>query len=313
MYYPLKKETGRKISPMPWLQLIRWKNLLIIYLTQWIAWRCVVVPLHPETLVRNHFFCLALSTILIAAAGYVINDYFDVPIDSVNKPGQVIVGGAISIRIAIFLYIIFNVIAMLLAGYVAIQAHHIEWLSLQGGCILLLWFYSTYFKRRYMVGNITVALLAALTIIALIIYEPAIFSTRQAAINYKWILPGYAFFAFMLTWMREVVKDMEDVEGDARYHCTTMPLTSGMVFSSRFIKTLGAATIIFLLAFCYHLLIAEKSLQLIFILAAVILPLVAWSAKFNSNNSKQQYHSASQQLKLIMLLGIFSLTFYMHG
>lgn len=284
---------------MPWLQLIRWKNLLIICFTQWVAWRCVIAAPNPDALTRNNFFFLTLSTTLIAAAGYIINDYFDRAIDAVNKPGKVIVGRIVSVNVAFSLYVVLNAAAISLAAIVAFKAHHVEWLLLQFACIILLWFYSTHFKRQYMIGNLVVSLLAALTILVLVVYKPAI-SMPQANTGHSTVLAGFAFFAFMLTWMREIVKDMEDVEGDAQYHCQTMPLKSGMKFSARFTKVLCAVTLVILLAFDYKLLL-------------VAVPLIVWALRFSGNKTRQQYHAASRQLKFIMLLGACSLIFYFHG
>ena len=159
---------------MPWLQLIRWQNLLIIFLTQLLAWAFVVLPCSPCILGPVNFLCIALSTLLIAAAGYIINDYFDIRIDTINRPDKVVLEKAIPRKQAIIAHTLLNVIALLLAGYVAAQAHHYEWLLLQAGCTLLLWFYSTDLKKQYLSGNIAVSLLAALTILILLGYEPAL-------------------------------------------------------------------------------------------------------------------------------------------
>src|ERR1017187_3266318 len=98
---------------MPWLRLIRWKNLLIIFLTQFLAWWCVVLPATPRVLNLVNFFCLSLSTMLIAAAGYIINDYFDVKIDSINKPAKMVLETAIPRKQAIISHTALNIIALI--------------------------------------------------------------------------------------------------------------------------------------------------------------------------------------------------------
>src|ERR1035437_8023658 len=109
---------------MPWLRLIRWKNLLIIFLAQLLAWWCVILPESPKILNPINFLCLSLSTILIAAAGHIINDYFDIKIDSINKPDKVVLETVIPRKQAIISHTALNIIALILAGYVAAQAHH---------------------------------------------------------------------------------------------------------------------------------------------------------------------------------------------
>jgi 4-hydroxybenzoate polyprenyltransferase len=132
---------------MPWLQLIRWQNLLIIFFTQLLAWWCVVLPESPTVLSPLNFGCITLSTVFIAAAGYIINDYFDIRIDSINKPDKVVLEKIIPRKEAIISHGVLNILALLLAGFVAGQAHHPEWILLQVGCAVLLWFYSTDLKR----------------------------------------------------------------------------------------------------------------------------------------------------------------------
>jgi len=218
---------------MAWLKLIRWPNLLIIFLTQFLVWLCIIGPaVWGETYLIHwkNFLLLTLSTLFIAAAGYVINDYFDIRIDAINRPEKVVLETSIHRRNAILLHIFLNVLGLLLALKVAHQAGQYQWLLLQLGTIVLLWFYSTQFKRQFIIGNLVVAMATALSIQVPAIYEPAlraysfldIFSANP--LNPLWLIAGYTFFAFMLTWMREIVKDMEDHIGDEAEGCETMPI-----------------------------------------------------------------------------------------
>jgi 4-hydroxybenzoate polyprenyltransferase len=310
---------------MPWLKLIRWKNLLIIFLTQFLAWRCVITP---QILGFNgklafffstvNFLCLSASTVLIAAAGYIINDYFDIKIDTINRPEKVVLGKAIPRRKAILLHTLLNVIALLLAGYVAAQTRHFEWLLLQVGCTVLLWFYSTHFKRQYMTGNIVVALLTALTILILVVYNPGIYKitiTQSLAVNGSpflpvWTLIVYAFFAFMLTWMREIVKDMEDFQGDEAEGCVTMPIKKGLQYSVTFIRVLSSLVVISLAAACYLLFLFHYRLFAGYLLALLIIPVIIWAIYLNRQHTAQHYYECSKRLKIIMVLGVLSLVVY---
>ncbi|MCW3121304.1 MAG: ubiquinone biosynthesis protein UbiA [Flavipsychrobacter sp.] len=298
---------------MPWLQLIRWKNLLVIFLTQLLAWWCIVIPAGPAVLYPVNFLCIALSTVLIAAAGYIINDYFDVKIDSINKPDKVVLEKAIPRKQAIILHTVLNFIALVLAVYVARQAYHYEWVLLQLVCTLLLWFYSTHFKRQYVTGNLVVALLTALTMLTLFIYEPTLQYLVHTGIPSSlpvWVLFIYAYFAFMLTWMREIVKDMEDIKGDEAEQCVTMPIKKGLSYATRFTIMLSLLAVIplvfasgILFGFGYNLLAG-------YIIVLLALPLIAWSVFITRSTAEEHYSNASHLLKLIMILGVCSLLIY---
>ncbi|MFI5196348.1 MAG: geranylgeranylglycerol-phosphate geranylgeranyltransferase [Chitinophagales bacterium] len=303
---------------MPWLQLIRWHNLLIIFLTQFLVWVCVILPIKPEVLNLVNFCCITLSAMLIAAAGYIINDYFDNKIDAVNKPGKVVLGKTIPRKQAIIYHSVLNAIALLLAGYVAWRAGHYEWLLIQVGCTLLLWYYSVKFKRQLITGNIVVALLTSLTIITLIIYEPGlhrffndpVFERTGSGVyqlNRSWLLIGYAIFAFLLTWMREIVKDMEDMKGDSDQGCVTMPIKWGLSAAARFTQVLGIITVICLLTFGIRLLHSDRQIIGYCLLIVVTPPLIIWIITLNRKYTKEHYHNASRKLKIIMVLGLCSL------
>jgi 4-hydroxybenzoate polyprenyltransferase len=302
---------------MPWLRLIRWQNLLIIFFTQLIAWWCIVLPESPQILHFVNFLCLSLSTVLIAAAGYIINDYFDIKIDSINKPEKVVLDNIIPRKQAIISHTVLNIIALLLAAYVAAQAHHFEWLLLQVCSTLLLWFYSTHFKRQYLTGNVVVAVLTSFTIISLFIYEPVL--QQEAALPAigsgssslpVWMLMIFAYFAFMLTWMREIVKDMEDLRGDEAEGCVTMPVKKGLSYSTRFTIALSVFAIIPLAVASYTLFRHDFKLLAGYVTVLLVTPLILWSVFITRGATEQHYNNASHILKLIMILGICSLLIY---
>jgi len=268
----------------------------------------------------QNFLLISLSTILIAAAGYIINDYFDIKIDIINKPDKVILEKRIPRRMAIIVHSTLNAIAIFLAAIVARRAGHYEWLLLQIVCTVLLWFYSTHFKRQFIIGNVVVALLTSFTIIALMLYEPAIHyyffksyfinTSIGNAPNPVWVLGIYAYFAFVLTWIREIVKDMEDYKGDAQEGCITMPIKWGLKRSVQFIQALGLLVIIPLIIAGIKLCINRWWPLGIYSIAALVLPMAIWSYFLQRKNTTQHYHIASRWLKIIMVLGIGSLIIY---
>ncbi len=318
---------------MAWLRLIRWKNLLIVFLTQLLVWYCLVFNNSSHKFYEafdavdciTNFILLSLSTVMIAAAGYIINDYFDIKIDMINRPGKVVLEKRIDLRQAIIAHSVLNIGALALAGIVALRGRHIQWLLLQGTCTVLLWFYSTHFKKQYITGNVVVALLTALTIVVLMVYKPVLEVHRfvwvpspianltnmqtntRAPLLMCW---GYTFFAFMLTWIREIVKDMEDYKGDAEQGCVTMPIRKGLLFSTRFSLALCLVTIgVLSVLSVYFCKIDDIALSL-YMGVFITLPLVVWSWFITKENTMQHYHGASRWLKIIMLTGIGSLIVY---
>ncbi|GAA4462476.1 geranylgeranylglycerol-phosphate geranylgeranyltransferase [Nemorincola caseinilytica] len=257
---------------------------------------------------------------LIAAAGYIINDYFDIKIDQVNHPEKVVLGKVIPRKTAIIAHTLINVVAIALAGSVALAARHPEWLALQLTCTALLWVYSTTYKRRYMSGNIIVSALTAFTVVALFVYEPRLHLAAGAPLTRSraalsslpvWILAVYAYFAFMLTWVREIVKDMEDIEGDAVDGCVTMPIKRGLGYAAWFASALAALAIIPLVIWGVVLLQYEYTMLGTYILALLALPLAVWIGYlWRGPAGPAHYHAASRMLKVIMLLGISSLLIY---
>jgi 4-hydroxybenzoate polyprenyltransferase len=258
--------------------------------------------------------------VFIAAGGYIINDYFDLRIDIINRPQKVILEKQIPLRLAIIAHSALNIVALMFALYVAWQAHCWWYVSLQLGCTVLLWFYSTHFKRQFITGNVVVACLTALTIITLVVYEPflhlfvqqpAILTHRgENYINPFWMCIGYCFFAFMLTWMREIVKDMEDHIGDSHEGCLTMPIKMGLQFSIRFTQGLGIITLSVLVALSLMLLRSEYYVLTAYVHLLVIAPLVAWCIFAGRKNTIAHYKKSSRYLKLIMISGIDSLIIY---
>ncbi len=310
---------------MYWLQLIRWKNLLIVFLTQLLAWACVILPIRDYSelsllLDGKNFFLLSLSTVLIAAAGYIINDYFDIKIDVINRPEKMVLEKQIPLKFAILMHSLLNVAALIMSAYVARLAGHYSWLALQLSCTILLWFYSTHFKRQFMTGNVVVALLTALTIVVLILYEPAIHTlASQGAFiiipdnkipNPVWVLGIYTCFAFTLTWMREIVKDMEDFKGDAQEGCITMPIQWGLLRSVRFTQVLGIVALIPLITGAVKLLNAGWMMLGIYTILLLTIPIMVWMYYLPKKATSQHYHTMSRWLKMIMISGIGSLIIY---
>jgi len=218
------------------LRLVRWPNLLFILLAESLFHFFIFKPLYPSlALTADYPFYFILATsICIAAAGYIINDYFDVNIDQVNKPKSVVVGAHISRRWVIFwhLFLSMSGVYISLIAFPFQQYIHVHFSNL--ATILILWFYSTNFKRDFLIGNVVIAVLTAWTIGVVYFSKFTIVqlthptNMQSADLRFLKLTILYSSFAFILTLIREALKDMEDMDGDGKFGCKTMPIAWGL-------------------------------------------------------------------------------------
>src|SRR3954468_23739848 len=225
---------------LAFLKLIRTQNLLIIAFTQYMVRWCLLYPLlsvhdYELQLSEFRFFLLVLSTVMIAAAGYIINDYFDVRIDKVNKPERLVIDKGIKRRVAMGAHTVINLLALGIALYVAWSIGSWRLALIHFLCAGGLWFYSTTFKRQFLIGNIVIAAFTALVPLIVAVYEliPAYrrYLPIQEDLSFRTIwnyVIALSFFAFITTLLREIIKDIEDMEGDKEYGCRTMPIVIGV-------------------------------------------------------------------------------------
>jgi len=244
------------------LNLIRYKNLIFIVLIQWLVFNSVITPILAKYgmqpfLPQFCFWLITLATVLIAAGGYVINDYFDLKIDRINRPEKVIIGEAISQKSAMSLYITLTSIGVLFGVIVSILLKN----STLGFIFVItagmLWFYSSTYKRQFLIGNLIVAFCSALSLIVVLVAESTLITARCGDLLYQisalvvqelyyWVC-GFAFFAFVLTFTREIVKDLEDIKGDREMECRTLPIVWGECKAKIVVTCLLVLTLVALL------------------------------------------------------------------
>jgi 4-hydroxybenzoate polyprenyltransferase len=308
------------------LRLIRWQNLLIVILTMVLLRYAVIEPLLSKITVKlvtgpiadlplelrmpwYDFVILVLSTVLITAGGYVINDYFDIRTDLINK-GKVIVGNTIPRRKAMMWHNIFNAAGVAGGFYVSWRSGYF-WL----GTIFLivsglLYFYSASYKRQFLIGNLIVALLTAMVPLMVAVYEwPALYSF-YSALTLKvpdfgiimWWAGGFALFAFLTTLTREVIKDIEDFEGDLAYGRHTLPVVTG-IFASKLI-TAALAIITIALLYLVWFRYINDIVTLVYVSALLAAPMLFVVFLLFRSHEKRQLHLASRTMKIVMLNGI---------
>ena len=269
------------------LKLTRFGNLVIIALAQYFT-AGFLIAMH--TLNDLKLFLLDFSTVSIAAGGYIINDYYDVKIDYINKPDRVVIGKSITRRYAILFHVVLSSIGILLGVYVSWRIGAVNVLS-----VFLLWLYSNNLKRLPFIGNLTVAFLTGLAIYIVDLF----YRTDNSLVII------YALFAFFMTLIREVIKDMEDLKGDNTFGCKTLPIIWGIRKTKLFVYILVIvfAGIVILLNQLYRALPFKYHLIFLFI------PLLWLIFRLIRADMKKDFKRLSIFCKVIMLLGILSMAF----
>lgn len=300
-----------------YLKLVRVQNLLLIIFIQYMIRQFVIAPLlqtygfdvFSETMA---LFLLIASSVLIAAGGYVLNDYFDMKIDTLNKPDKQLVGKVISKQTAMLTHQILTFFGMLLGLLLAwiLKSFTLAFIAIviPG----LLWFYSASYKRQLIIGNLVVAFIAGLTVLVVGITEIAflqkkfgnlIFETPIPAQIYAWT-GGFAIFSFLLTWIREIIKDLEDEYGDRELECRTMPIVWGTRKTKIVLWAMILLTITLLFLTNHFFIDFVGTFTLRYIVFGLTLPLVALSYLILRAKNRKDYHQASGLTKFIMLIGL---------
>jgi 4-hydroxybenzoate polyprenyltransferase len=304
-------------------RLVRYPNLIFIALTQSLFYFIIEKRLFSESnnsfvpqLGTNDFLLLLFSSVVIAAGGYIINDYFDMDIDNVNKPDKLVIGKWINRRWAMLFHMLLSFFGLFLTALVAMQINNLLLLAFNFLSVVLLLFYSTTFKKKLLIGNVIISLLTAWVVGVLFVAElnlADVLYMRQHQVVleklYKYTAV-YAGFAFMVSLVREVIKDLEDIIGDRRYGCTTMPIVWGVNPSKIYAGIWIVVLMGLLLSIFFYSILNEwfwlKSLLSIFLLNFLIVILI----NVKKAATSKDYASISKQIKLLMLMGILSILLF---
>jgi 4-hydroxybenzoate polyprenyltransferase len=275
------------------IRLVRFGNLVMIGFSQYLIKIFFIdqpVTSFWEHFIDLNFFLLSASTILVAAAGYIVNDYYDVKIDLINKPDKVVIGNLIQRRTALISNFSLNVLAILIGLYLSWKVAVINLL-----CIFLLWWYSNRLKREPFVGNLAIAILTAATTWIVAFYY-----------NQHWEeIYIYASFAFFISLIREIIKDMEDMKGDAAFGCKTLPILLGIARTKNILYILIGAFLVNLLISFFFL---HKGI-IIFLTLILLFPTSWLVIRLYKADKRKDYKFLSNWAKIIMLLGLLSIFF----
>jgi 4-hydroxybenzoate polyprenyltransferase len=300
-------------------KLIRFPNLIIIVLTQYLFRYCILIPLlniefppvHP---VFSHldFALLVFATVLIAAAGYAINDYFDIRIDHINKPEKIIVGRLISRRKAMLTHTIFNIIAVLIGLYLSIKVHNYKLVSIFIVISIFLWLYSLRYKAYFIVGNLIVAFVSAMTILIIWVFEKSalthnIIFVKDIFHYLSFFLWAYVLYSFFTSLIREIIKDIEDIEGDRKVGCSTLPVVLGVTATKYILAALCVLMGVSLTYICYIAFTMDMTYIFFYLIAFLIIPFFYMAFVIIRAKNKKDYHFLSNMTKFIMISGVISM------
>jgi len=298
-------------------RLIRLPNLFFIALAQVLFQFCIYYPLYRHALPEDdavNFSLLVLASLFIAAAGYVINDYFDINIDEINKPQKMVVDKVIHRRWAIAWHFILSFTGIILTA-LAIPILEKWYLILANlASIALLWFYSTNFKKSLLIGNIVISLLTAWSILIIFFSKlsagDAIAPGTHSQPKFFRLAFLYAGFAFICSLIREAIKDIEDITGDERFGSRSMPIAWGINASKVYIAVWMIVLIIILVILQVYILQFRWWALVAYAVLLIILPLLLMFRKLFKASSTGDYHQLSNGIKGVMLAGILSMIFF---
>ena len=295
---------------MNFLKLIRYPNLLMLAFMQ-LIFRYGFLKLQNIPLALNdwQYGLLVLSTVLIAAGGYVINNIFDQDTDNDNKPNNVIVGKSISETNAYSIYVALNITGVSIGFYLSNVIAKPGFAALFILIAATLYFYAINWKQMLLIGNFIVALLLSFSVIIIGIFDlfPVVNQSNQPLMaNLFSILIDYAVFAFMINFIREIVKDLEDVNGDYNQGMRTLPIILGMSRTAKVVSILSFIPVCAILLYINNYLMPLLFVT-IYMLLFVVGPLLYFSIKIWSASSQKEFHVLSLLLKWILLFGILSI------
>jgi len=307
----------------PYLKIIRLPNLAIIVLTQYLLRICIIGTFYDFSAARFalsefHFFLLVLSTVFIAAGGYIINDIKDEKTDLLNKPEKVIIDKKITSRMAMRLYYGLTILGILVGFYLGFIVKYFLLGFVFVAVALLLWFYSSRYQKTLLLGNIFISLLSALVVFIVWLFElfalradPIIYTEAMKQISIITIVVlGYSVFAFLVSLIREIFKDIEDIEGDRKEGYKTLPIVFGRNKTNWIAVGFMIITVLLLAIAQFYLY--QKGIMLVFWYLMVAVQLLLFFVLYNAikAKSKEDFRFLSNACKIIMVAGILSMELF---
>jgi 4-hydroxybenzoate polyprenyltransferase len=298
---------------MKYLKLIRFQNLIMLALMQ-LLFRYGFLNYQSIPLALNdwQYLLLVFATVMIAAGGYVINNIMDQATDNYNKPNQVVVGKGISETNAYNVYFLVTVLGVGSGFYLSNVIAKPGFAAIFIIISATLYLYATTLKQLLLIGNFVVALLLAFSVIIIGIFDlfPVINPENKTVMRGLFsILLDYALFAFLINFIREIVKDMEDVNGDHKQRMNTLPIAIGLKLTSKVVFILSLIALIMVIYYVKNYFLPnDLHLATLYALTCIVSPLIYFVIKIDHAKNKKDFHRLSTILKLIILFGLLSIT-----
>ena len=261
---------------------------------------------------HGHFFFLVITTVLIAAGGYVINDVIDYETDLINKPDKVFIGEIISKKNALILYWVIGFSGALIAWFLAGYVEHYILFLIYPAAVLLLYFYSKTFKKIPLLGNLIVSVFCA-GVAGIILFAERyayvqLFETMpELAYKITSIFIAYILFAFISTFLREIIKDIEDVEGDKKTGMKTFPIVYGIENAKKISILIAVIISVGMACGCIWLFNQNEIAAVFFSLIGILIPLFFIVKYLIESSTKKHFSRLSRLIKLVMLSGLLLL------
>ncbi len=301
------------------MRLIRLNNLIFIALFQILLRYRVIIPLLREqgivpALTDCQFAMLVLATVAIAASGNAINDYFDIATDKINRPERQVVGTTLDRRYALLVHVVLTLVGIFVGLYLAFVMRRELYALIFVGVPIVLWLYSTHFKRLMFIGNLVVAALVSLTAYLVVSVEFTALTgelgaqvAENQACRSAWLYStAYALFALATNLGREIIKDIEDVEGDAACGCRTLPVEMGVSYS----KSVAVMVQVVIVAMTWAAFAVVERLQTpvmtAYLALTITLPTLAICVVVMRGRERKDFHRASQICKIVMAAGVLA-------
>ncbi|MEI6311102.1 MAG: geranylgeranylglycerol-phosphate geranylgeranyltransferase [Bacteroidota bacterium] len=292
--------------------LLRWKNLLMILATQFLVKYLVLNnTIIAQLYCDNHhlsFICISFATVIIAAAAYLFNNIVDIQSDRINQKNTAIHPFLNQPKKAMIAYYILNIMALMLAFYGCYRLETLYKLALFPIAILLLYIYNKNFKSTVLLGNSIVSMLTMISIIMVPYFEKDFYSFGQNI--YYALIFMYGVFAFLVSMMREIIKDIEDMEGDHQSGITTLPTQLGILISKKITISIGLITLFLLLVFLHPFILSIPYNNYIIATQISLLSTGLFSIyKIVHAEEKEDFTQCSAFIKYWMIIGICSMCF----
>lgn len=306
-----------------YIRLLRLPNVLFVGVFQVLLRYCLILPIlemwHVSPVLTNgQFILLVIATMTLTASGNVINDYFDVRCDSINRPSTQVVDKLIDRKTTILIHVLLTLFGLFCGLFLSFVLRRETYALFFVLIPIILWFYSTHFKKQIFIGNLVVATMMAITAIVVVAVEVAAIVESgnvqilgSEACNQAWRLTAiFAFFAFVTNLSREIIKDMEDVEGDLACSCHTIPIEMG-IRNSKIVVIMLDIFMMIVLWICYQAttFLHESYYVLIYYAVGVGCPTLYKIYKLIKAHTPHDYHFISILSKVVMMIGMLSIAF----